>query len=142
MILVDTGVLLAAGNRRDRLHPSAVEWLHDVTDDLAVTVPVIVETAWQLETNVDPAAEAALLASISRGELHRVDLTDDDWDRVGDLVTGYADLPLGTVDASIVAVAERLSVTTIATFNQRDFRVVRPAHVDAFELVPHTATTS
>jgi hypothetical protein len=56
-ILVDTGVLLAAANRLDRLHPAAIEWLNDVEDILAVTVPVIVETAWQIEANVNPTAE-------------------------------------------------------------------------------------
>ncbi len=35
-----------------------------------------------------------------------------------------------------MALAERLDVTTIATLDHRDFRVVRPAHTDAFELIP------
>ena len=66
----------------------------------------------------------------------RVDLTDDDWQRVEDLVVQYSDLQLGTADASIVAAAERLGVEVVATFNDRDFRVVRPRHIDAFTLVP------
>ena len=44
--------------------------------------------------------------------------------------------PMDVVDASVVAVAERLGVSTIATINRRDFAVVRPLHVAAFELVP------
>lgn len=40
------------------------------------------------------------------------------------------------MDARIVAIAERLNVTTIATMNHRDFTVVRPAHCEAFELIP------
>jgi predicted nucleic acid-binding protein len=43
---------------------------------------------------------------------------------------------LGLVDASIVTVAENLTVHVIATLNDRDFRVVRPRHVKAFELIP------
>lgn len=84
---------------------------------MAVTVPVIVETAWQIEANVNPAGEAEMLASIERGELDRIDLTDQDWTSVRELVASYADLTLGTVDASIIAVAERLNITTIARFN-------------------------
>lgn len=53
-----------------------------------------------------------------------------------ELVETYADLDLGFVDASVVAVAERLGVDTVATINHRDFRVVRPRHLDAFTLVP------
>ena len=38
--------------------------------------------------------------------------------------------------ALIGFIAERLKVTTIATLNHRDFTVVRPAHCEAFELLP------
>ena len=40
------------------------------------------------------------------------------------------------VDASVVTVAERLKITTLPTLNHRDFSVVRPRHVKAFELFP------
>ena len=52
------------------------------------------------------------------------------------LVRTYADLPLGVTDASLVALAERHRVKLIATLDHRHFRVVRPAHLDAFTLVP------
>jgi predicted nucleic acid-binding protein len=61
---------------------------------------------------------------------------DVDLARVAELVRRYADLPLGTVDASVVATAERLGLHEIATVDRRDFTVVRPAHVDAFTLLP------
>jgi hypothetical protein len=38
--------------------------------------------------------------------------------------------------ASVVAVAERLKATRVATLDHRHFRAVRPAHCDAFELLP------
>ena len=45
-------------------------------------------------------------------------------------------MPLGTVDASVIALAERLKVAQIATLDHRHFSVVRPAHVESFELLP------
>jgi predicted nucleic acid-binding protein len=83
-----------------------------------------------------PRAESAFVASISSGELAVIELSATDWARCAELITTYADLRLGLVDASVIAVAERLSVTTIATLNHRDFAVVRPAHCPAFELIP------
>lgn len=59
-----------------------------------------------------------------------------DWVRIAELVEVYADLGLGGTDASVIAIAERLDVTTVATLDQRHFTVVRPAHCDAFKLVP------
>ncbi|GAA5767182.1 hypothetical protein Aros01_03684 [Streptosporangium roseum] len=55
---------------------------------------------------------------------------------MSELVEVYADLPLGVVDASVIAVAERLGLTEVATLDRRHFTVVRPRHVDAFTLLP------
>ena len=82
-----------------------------------------------IETRLGPAAEARFLRA-TRAELSRVDLLDQDWDRAIELVEAYSDLGLG-----LVAVAERLGVSEVATTNRRDFLVVRPRHVDAFTLL-------
>ena len=65
-----------------------------------------------------------------------VDLDEEDYRRVRWLQRHYADLPLEFVDAAVVAIAERLEQTTIATLDRRHFSVIRPLHVPAFELVP------
>jgi predicted nucleic acid-binding protein len=40
------------------------------------------------------------------------------------------------VDASVVAAAERLGITAVASLDWRHFGVVRPRHVKSFELLP------
>ena len=45
-------------------------------------------------------------------------------------------LPLGSTAASVIALAERLSITEIATLDHRHFRVVRPRHVEPLTLLP------
>lgn len=69
------------------------------------------------------------------------ELTTADVARMADLVERYADLRLGWTDASLVAIAERLRIERIATFDRRHFTVVRPTHVTAFTLLPE-ATSS
>lgn len=76
------------------------------------------------------------LGDLASGALTPLAVEPGDWLRIAELVARYADLPLGTVDASVVATAERGGLRTIATFNRRHFGVVRPGHIDAFELVP------
>jgi predicted nucleic acid-binding protein len=56
--------------------------------------------------------------------------------RAADLVDTYSDLRIGTVDAIVIATAERLQSTQIVTLDHRHFTVVRPSHVRAFELLP------
>jgi uncharacterized protein len=63
-------------------------------------------------------------------------LVDEDVRRMADLVRRYADRRLGGMDASLIAVCERLSIATVATVNRRDFANVRPRHVSAFAIVP------
>ena len=53
-----------------------------------------------------------------------------------DLIEQHADLGLGGTDASLVAVAERLAITDIATIDHRHFSVVRPNHAAAFRILP------
>lgn len=55
---------------------------------------------------------------------------------MAELVQQYADMDLGTTDASVIAVAERLGVTDIATIDRRHFTAVRPRHVEAFTMLP------
>ena len=97
---------------------------------------MIAETAWQIERNLGPRSEAGFLQLLTSGRLDFADLTVADYERCITLIDTYHDLRLGLVDASIITIAERLNVTTIATLNDRDFRVVRPAHCDAFTLIP------
>lgn len=136
MIVVDTGVLFAGVDRDDPRHADCAAVLEAHAGSLAAPVPVVVEAAWLVESRVGPAAEARFLRSVNAGEVERIELTDADRDRVVELVETYADLRLGTVDASLVAVGERMGITTIATLNQRGFRVVRPRRTEAFDLVP------
>ncbi|HEX3540690.1 MAG TPA: PIN domain-containing protein [Acidimicrobiales bacterium] len=136
MIVVDTGVAFGAADRDDPDHAGSAAVLRDHAGELVIPTPVIVETSWLVDDRLGPAAEAGFLRSVSVGELHRIDLDDADWERVIELIDGYADLNLVVVDASVIAVAERLGITTLATINHRDFRVVRPRHCDAFDLIP------
>jgi predicted nucleic acid-binding protein len=135
-ILVDTGVLLGAIDADDAAHTRCAALLDVHAPGLPVPVTVIADAAWQLENNVGVEAEAALLDSVITGELTVVDITAADYVRAVELIRRYADLGLGLVDASAIAIAERLNVTTIATLDRRDFTDVRPAHRDTFELVP------
>jgi len=40
------------------------------------------------------------------------------------------------VDAAVIAIAERLNLTEVATVDRKHFSIVRPRHVSAFRLLP------
>lgn len=135
-LIVDTNVIISAADTDEPRHAGCAGLLRRHRGELVVPTPVVVESSWFIEDRLGPGAEAKFLRSVISGDLRRLDLADADWERALALVESYADLGLGLVDASIVALAERLGATTIATLNHRDFTVVRPRHVGAFDLVP------
>lgn len=136
MIVVDTGPLVAIADADDRDHARCIVALGEASGPLVVPATVLTEVCYLIERELGPSAEAAFLESFRDGALTLVHITLDDLDRMAELVTTYADLPLGAVDASVIAVAERLSAAEIATLDQRHFTVVRPRHTGAFTLLP------
>ena len=80
-------------------------------------------------------AEVRFIGDLAGGNLIPEPVAPSDWLRIAELVARYHDLPLGTVDASVVAAAERLRVTDIATLDRRHFSVVRPTG-RPFDLLP------
>ncbi len=135
MLLIDTGIFIAVADR-DEPHHAACAHLLRTTPDLAVPAAVIPEAAWLIETRLGPGAEARFLELVTSSRFTIIDLIAIDYKRTIELIGTYTDLGLGFVDASIIAIAERRSVTQVATLNRRDFAVVRPAHCDALDLVP------
>lgn len=136
MIICDTGPLVAVLNKADASHAVCLNLLEEHPGPLVLPSPVLTEVCYFLETRVGPAAEAQFLRSIVTGELELIEMTSVDLDRMAELVTTYADFPLGAVDASVIALAERFSVQEIATLDRRHFNVVRPKHVNALTLLP------
>lgn len=136
MLLVDTGVLFAAADADEPRHRDCADLLRSRRAELVVVAPVVAESAWLIEDRLGPGAEARFLRLVARGDLRVLDLTVSDYERCIELVEQYADLGLGFVDASIVAVAERERIADVATLNHRDFRAVRPHHIESFELLP------
>jgi hypothetical protein len=103
---------------------------------LVVPTLVITEVAYLIGTRLGAVAEVRFLGDLAAGQFTIDAVPAGDWIRIAELVGRYRDLPLGTVDASVVAAAERRGIHSVATFDRRDFSVVRPAHVASFELLP------
>ena len=78
----------------------------------------------------------AFLNGLPKSRFRLVALTDPDLKRVAEILAQYADSRIDFVNASVMAVAERHRITQVLTLDQRDFRLFRPCHCQAFELFP------
>ena len=139
MILVDTNILFALADRRDKHHARCAAWLQRTSDVLKIPATVLAESCYLIDRTLGPTAEAAFLDSVGSGPectFQLAELVEPDLRRMAGLVRQYADLRLGGTDASVVAICERLGIATVATVNLRDFAAVRPRHIPAFVTVP------
>lgn len=110
--------------------------LHLAGRRILVPGPVVPEVGYLLAREGGARVEAQFLTSLADGTLWPVELTAEDYSRAAELVLTYEDLPLGTTDAAVIALCERLGLPKVATLDRRHFTVVRPRHVDALTLLP------
>jgi len=136
VLIVDTGVLVAAADSSDPQHSRCGPLVEHASGELRTTAMVIAEAAYLIERELGSSVEPLLYDSIIAGEIIIEHLTLEDWKRTAELVTRYESLSLGGTDASLMALAERHEQSEIATLDHRHFAVVRPKHVDAFTLLP------
>jgi predicted nucleic acid-binding protein len=97
---------------------------------------VITEVAYLVATRLGCRAEVQFLGDLASGTLIAEPVHAADWMRIAELLWRYRNLPLGTVDASMVAAAERLGIESIASLDRRHFGTVRPRHTSVFTLLP------
>jgi len=136
VIVIDTGPVVAAANRKDDYHKQCAALLEGFPGPLLLPAPLITEIGYMLHARAGSRAEAGFLRDVADGLYELVQVTAADAARAADLIEQYSDLPLGTADALVVAVAERFRAVNIATLDRRHFSVVRPAHTTAFTLLP------
>ncbi|MEW6223698.1 MAG: PIN domain-containing protein [Chloroflexota bacterium] len=135
-LICDTGPLLAALDAADPDHGRCAVMLLRAEEDLVVPALVLAELDYWCAQRLTAAAWLTFLGDVVEGA-YRVEVpTDADLRRCRELQETYADLRIGIVDASVIALAERLAEPKVATLDHRHFRAVRPAHVAVLELRP------
>lgn len=136
MILSDTGPLYAAADQDDAHHDAVRRFLERNREPILVPITVLPEVCYFLDRELGTAAEARFIQAFTRGELLLEQVLPNDMTRCVELMQQYADTRIGFVEASVVAVAERLGITRVLTIDRRHFGAIRPRHTAAFELLP------
>jgi len=133
-LLLDTGAIYALADVADAWHERMTRLLSQAREELLAPATVITEACYLVRSRRGAGAELKLAKAVAAGEIALQDLTRADMSRCVELMRVYDFL--GFVDASVVAVAERLKLEALVTTDRRDFSRVHPAHVAAFELLP------
>lgn len=134
--ILDTGFLLAIANSRDRHHRRVMEVALTIEDDLVAPITILPEVTYLIGSRMGHEALRAFLRELVASQVLVESVNKADLQRSIEVLETYADSRLDFVDATVVAIAERLGVTRILTIDRRHFAIIRPRHCAYFELLP------
>jgi predicted nucleic acid-binding protein len=134
LAVVDSGPLYAVTDTDDQDHERSLAALQRADLQLVIPALVVAEVTYMIGHRLGPQAEAKFLRGIAQLEVEAP--AAEDWPRIAELVEQYQDFPLGSTDASVVALAERLASEVVVTLDRRHFGAVKPRHCAAFQLLP------
>jgi predicted nucleic acid-binding protein len=123
-VVCDTGVLVGAASTRDRHHEACVAALDRWrSTGLVVPVTVAVEVDYLLRGRVGEQAARGFLDDLNLGRFLLEPVGAATFARATAIDRQYADLGLGLVDGTVIAVAEDLGSQAILTLDHGHFRV-------------------
>src|SRR5579884_2927814 len=134
--VLDTSGLYALIDRREPAHERCNAAALGFQELIVPALALVELDYWCRKRGGGPRAFEAFAAELAAGHYVLADITETDLGRAAQLGSTYADLDLGVVDASIVALCERLGEDTVLTLDRRHFSVVRPRHCAALRLLP------
>ncbi|MCI0348366.1 MAG: PIN domain-containing protein, partial [Acidobacteriales bacterium] len=124
------------GYPRDQNHVAAKQFAAQVEARLLIPEVVLVEAIYNLQRLGGTPAAARFASLLMSQSPQFVPLTLSDFERAIEVLRTYSNADLDFVDCCLTALAERLDITQICTFDRRDFSIIRPKHVGYFELLP------
>lgn len=135
-ILIDTSFLYALYNTQDSRHPQAMSFSTDYTGDTIIPDVVLPEVGFLFLRDTGYAGLQEFMERFANVRPRLIPVENSDLTRAATIMTQYASAEFDVVDCCIMAIAERLAITQIATFDHRDFRIYRPQHCDYLTLLP------
>ncbi|MGI4789339.1 MAG: type II toxin-antitoxin system VapC family toxin [Janthinobacterium lividum] len=133
--LIDAGPLVAVLNRNDDDHDECAGLIQSLDCRFYTTLAVVTEAMYLLWTRVGWVAQEALWRMILRGDLLLEHPSPAELVRMSELMNKYSDRPMDFADASLVALAERLSLNRIFTVDRRDFSTYRLHGKKSFTII-------
>jgi predicted nucleic acid-binding protein len=134
-VLADTGFVLAMSISRDKWSQACRE-IYQHEPVILLPESSLAEIAYMLSKAGGSRGLIDFLYALPESRFDLVGLEQQDIRRATKLLDTYQNLPLDFVDAAIIALAERMNITRILTVDRRDFSIVRPRHIEHFELLP------
>ena len=135
-VLVDSSFLYSLIDTRDDHHETAKLFLATNKEDFIIPDVTLPEVTHVLNKRIGHHAVAVFLKAFLTLSIVLETITLADIERSLNIMENYPEAKLDFVDCCLMALAERLTITQVCTFDRRDFSIFRPVHCDYLELLP------
>lgn len=135
-VIIDTGIIFALSDKKDSWHNRSVDFFTDFNGKLIIPSTVIPEACYLLNTFLGQSAEIKFINSLANREITIEHFSIVDLTRCIEVLTKYEDHNIGFVDATLIAISERLKATKILTTDRKHFSIIKPNHCKLFTLLP------
>jgi predicted nucleic acid-binding protein len=123
-------------DRRSRAYSAVASVIDTPTNEIVIPASAIPEASYVIGSRLGHTALRLFITDLIMLSPLIENLIFTDYERIAEVLNTYADLRLDFVDASILAIAERLNIRHILTLDRRDFNMLRPRHCAYLELSP------
>jgi uncharacterized protein len=135
-VLVDSSFLFALYNIKDKQHIPSQITAARLKGQILLVEPCLTEVAFLFNRLGGSVAVARFMQVFAASQIPFNPLSPTDLQRGAEIMLSYPAARLDFVDCLLMALAERLDIMQICTYDRRDFSLVRPKHCPYFELLP------
>lgn len=133
-ILADTSGVIALLDRDDRHHTATIQIVQIET--IWIPSTILPEVDYLVSKYLGEPVAKAFLEDVISGQFSYIVVELEDIQQALSIMARYDGVPLGLVDASIVALAERHRMQRVLTLDRRHFSLIQPENLDYLELLP------
>jgi predicted nucleic acid-binding protein len=133
-VLLDSSYLIALANPHDKYHSPAMKFSQSTGMGYVIADVVFTEVTYSVRKALGKSAELTFIDVYAEARYDLECVSKSDLRHVHTIMSKYTQFDF--VDCCILAIAERLNITRICTFDRRDFQTFVPSHTERLELIP------
>lgn len=133
-VIMDTGPWVALIDRSEERHKECVGWLEHFRGTILSTEAVLTEVLSLL--NFSSRGQSAAIDFVLTGAILLVPSSLESLKRTKRLMEKYKNIPMDYADATLVSMAEDLSIQHVVTFDAKDFGIYRLPSRKPFIVLP------
>ena len=135
-VIADTGPIYALIDEDDSWHSKVKRVIEEKRLELILPSTILPEICYLANKYLGAEVEIGFVKAVAEGEIKVEEVDIKDYRSALKHLKTYKKLNIGFVDATVIAVAERLEMYTLLTTDRRHFSQIKTGKGKSFNLLP------